>query len=1030
MADKKIYIIDPSYAPKGANVVHGPRGGLYYVSNGLKPMKAIKPKVEPKPKKAAGGGKGKAPAKAKPEKRQPGQKFTGIDDPNLPGPVKLESDAVKKQWVDAFNKSLDDGGSDADALHEAKKVLPTRDAKPPKDKKPTHTTGNTYSGADDSTLPSRIRQESTSVRADWTKTFNDTVSGGGSEADAIAAANKKLPDRSTKTPPKVKTPKRSLGSSYSGADDPQLPTRVRSESSQVRTSWTNEFNATLKRGGSEADATAAANKKLPDRTPPKPAKTTTPKKKEFAMETLALVDEDTFDIIDLSDMTVTKDDGSTPVQRAMVALFPRSGVADIIALEDKTGLGTAQLSPADELHITLAYYPEVDADEVMRLVQNVAMVASNTWHDLETEVEGIARFNSVDDKTGLVPLVLLFDPTALAPIHDMLAANPLCSSKHGFIPHMTLAYVPTDTDFGAELPPNLELAFDKMTLVIGDNMRFDFDLGMDIWGAPTAYSYREAREQIDSEPSSSDDVQQLPSVVSQTTGEGMDLVLEAEKATWTTAFVNDLPDSAFLYVESGEKDSDGKTTPRSNRHFPYKDADGKIDLPHLRNAIARIPQANIPADKKTSLQKRAQSLLGEQSKEGKRIRGSMKAKLSTAIDALKELFNFAEYDDSASMDTMKKELEQDSQFLVFKDASGADRWLAFSGNAFEDRESEIISTDAIIGSVERVEAKSIDGVVDAGPLRIWHIPGEIADIGDCDFQAVEGRVLIESGTFRNDEVSVAAKSWLTNTDMPLGISIAFRYPKDEFDGRVYKEIHIFERSVLPLVSAANPWTDFVTLKGEGMKESQIGFLRSMLGDTLADGIVAKANTATKELEGRVAFKDDSTSDALKELQTSIDASSDTAVKNAFSEFLKKNGAKGDGTDDGTDGGADSKKKKEDESATAATTAEPVAATAAPLTTEQITAALAEVITPIAEVAMKAVNLAEANAAALKEMQEEQTKAKENSSRGSSFFRATEADSTVLTDEKVKQALEGLAEKGFDTGNPASKFVADVVGGRR
>jgi hypothetical protein len=48
---------------------------------------------------------------------------------------------------------------------------------------------------------------------------------------------------------------------------------------------------------------------------------------------------------------------------------------------------------------------------------------------------------------------------------------------------------------------------------------------------------------------------------------------------------NDLPDSAFAYIEpGGEKDSEGKTTPRSKRHFPIHDA------PHVRNALARIAQ--------------------------------------------------------------------------------------------------------------------------------------------------------------------------------------------------------------------------------------------------------------------------------------------------------------------------------------------------------------------------------------------------------------------------------------------------------
>lgn len=75
--------------------------------------------------------------------------------------------------------------------------------------------------------------------------------------------------------------------------------------------------------------------------------------------------------------------------------------------------------------------------------------------------------------------------------------------------------------------------------------------------------------------------------------------MEGEKATWNTAAVNDLPDSSFLYVEAGGgKDKEGKTKPRSLRHFPYKDAGGKVDIPHLRNALARIPQSSLPDDVK------------------------------------------------------------------------------------------------------------------------------------------------------------------------------------------------------------------------------------------------------------------------------------------------------------------------------------------------------------------------------------------------------------------------------------------------
>jgi hypothetical protein len=73
---------------------------------------------------------------------------------------------------------------------------------------------------------------------------------------------------------------------------------------------------------------------------------------------------------------------------------------------------------------------------------------------------------------------------------------------------------------------------------------------------------------------------------------------------WTTEYINDLPDSSFAYIEpSGTKDGEGKTTPRTLRHLPYKDKDGKVDLPHLRNALARLPQTNLPPEARAAAEK-------------------------------------------------------------------------------------------------------------------------------------------------------------------------------------------------------------------------------------------------------------------------------------------------------------------------------------------------------------------------------------------------------------------------------------------
>ena len=108
----------------------------------------------------------------------------------------------------------------------------------------------------------------------------------------------------------------------------------------------------------------------------------------------------------------------------------------------------------------------------------------------------------------------------------------------------------------------------------------------------------------------------LAAVLSQVPGVGAALaeagpVLEqVAKAQWSRAFINDLPDDAFLYVEpGGEKDEGGQTVPRSLRHFPVRDQRGELDLPHLRNALARIPQSALPAKVKEKAQAEARRLL-------------------------------------------------------------------------------------------------------------------------------------------------------------------------------------------------------------------------------------------------------------------------------------------------------------------------------------------------------------------------------------------------------------------------------------
>jgi len=105
---------------------------------------------------------------------------------------------------------------------------------------------------------------------------------------------------------------------------------------------------------------------------------------------------------------------------------------------------------------------------------------------------------------------------------------------------------------------------------------------------------------------------------------------ETQEAEWDAAYINDLPDAAFAYIApGGKKDDQGKTVPRSLRYLPHhnksvKDPDenDSVDIPHLRNALARVDQTDLPAEAKAKarahLEKHAKALLASYQNEEKK----------------------------------------------------------------------------------------------------------------------------------------------------------------------------------------------------------------------------------------------------------------------------------------------------------------------------------------------------------------------------------------------------------------------------
>jgi hypothetical protein len=206
------------------------------------------------------------------------------------------------------------------------------------------------------------------------------------------------------------------------------------------------------------------------------------------------------------------------------------------------------------------------------------------------------------------------------------------------------------------------------------------------------------------------------------------------------------------------------------------------------------------------------------------------------------------------LDRLSKKKPKEKSVLVLKDASGAYRWVSFSSNAYRDRDDEIVSTKALESDVARADA---DGQY--GPLRWWHVGAPLGpglDIGACDFNAMHGRVLIESGTFSDARIAHA----VAKAADQLQVSIGFVHPaSDPDEGGVFHHIRRFERSLVPAGRAANPFTKLVVKEIPDMAtlKERWEALVNLLGEETAREVAAGAETTQKAADDAgVTYKAD------------------------------------------------------------------------------------------------------------------------------------------------------------------------------
>ena len=416
-------------------------------------------------------------------------------------------------------------------------------------------------------------------------------------------------------------------------------------------------------------------------------------------------------------------------------------------------------------------------------------------------------------------------------------------------------------------------------------------------------------------------------------------------------------------------------------------------------------------------------------KEGKRLNRSWVDQVKSAVATLTKLLGWASYhdddenkggdgDEERMKPTKRLMMEKaESSFKVFRDKAGALRWLAFSSNAFKDREGEIFTTKALKEAVAEADKSG-----ERGPLRLYHVPG--ADIGTCDFQDVVGRFLVESGTFDDTARGRKAAEYFEEAEDEHGVSIGYRYEKADRGDKVYDWLQFIERSVAPKAAVANSWTMFKTIGGK-VEEKKKAFLDKVLGEDLAKEVIMTAETQTKELEGEVAFK--ALGEKAQGLVDAIASVSDPAVKAQLETALQglqtallekgKEEAVSDAEEDSADGSD------------------------APVALEQLKGVVVEAIKPLAETITglqsqltelqtgqkeqgEKITAQETALAALQKSDDEKVvNLFYPRARSVGQAASTSADTIVDKDSELGKALEGA---GDGDGHPAKPYVEDLI----
>jgi 2'-5' RNA ligase len=157
----------------------------------------------------------------------------------------------------------------------------------------------------------------------------------------------------------------------------------------------------------------------------------------------------------------------TKNEGVMIAFYPDKKILEKYLVEDGSSL--------DELHITLIYLGKRGemGDAVDKLPGLVESFVNNPPRKkMKAQIGGLGRFNASPNSDGQDVLYASIDapdlPEFRQDLVNFLEKEGIRIRKdHGYTPHMTLSYFPSESDMPIQRVDTSDIVLDKLVLEIG-----------------------------------------------------------------------------------------------------------------------------------------------------------------------------------------------------------------------------------------------------------------------------------------------------------------------------------------------------------------------------------------------------------------------------------------------------------------------------------------------------------------------------------------------------------------------------------